>query len=124
QAHGHALRAVTNRGKHLLLQFEPLTFVVYLMQGGRLRIEGAGKAAARPRGGLARWRFEGDQRLLFTEAGTEKKAGVWLATPGEGPEPLAGLGPQVDEMSIDDLARALAGSSGRLHGVLRDQHVM
>ncbi|MGH2476548.1 MAG: DNA-formamidopyrimidine glycosylase family protein, partial [Candidatus Limnocylindrales bacterium] len=34
-ARGHALESVGRRGKHLLLRFEPCTFVVHLMQGGR-----------------------------------------------------------------------------------------
>ena len=37
QAHGLPLRRVGDRGKHLLLDFGDVTFVVHLMQGGRLR---------------------------------------------------------------------------------------
>ncbi|MBA2528787.1 MAG: hypothetical protein H0V19_02295, partial [Euzebyales bacterium] len=52
---GQRLGAVTRRGKHLLLGFADVTFVVHLMQGGRLRPDE--KAARRPRDGVARWRF-------------------------------------------------------------------
>src|ERR671910_2767958 len=75
-AHGHELASVGRRGKHLLLRFEPCTFVVHLMQGGRLRIDD--KQAARPRGGQGRWRFADGRALLLTEAGTERRAGVWV----------------------------------------------
>ena len=48
-----ALRApcveVGRRGKYLLLRFEPVTFVVHLMQGGRLKVDE--KQAAKPRAG-------------------------------------------------------------------------
>ena len=35
-AYGLPLETVGRRGKYLLLRFEPVTFVVHLMQGGRL----------------------------------------------------------------------------------------
>ena len=38
-AHGHELVFVGRRGKHLLLDFGAVTFVVHLMQGGRLRVD-------------------------------------------------------------------------------------
>ena len=36
-AYGSPLRRVDQRGKYLALVFEPATFVVHLMQGGRLK---------------------------------------------------------------------------------------
>jgi formamidopyrimidine-DNA glycosylase len=72
---GHGLVFVGRRGKHLLLDFGVLTFVVHLMQGGRLRVDE--KQSAKPRGGVARWRFDDGRALLLTEPGTERKAGVW-----------------------------------------------
>ena len=38
--------------------FEPVTFVVHLMQGGRLLVDA--KQSAKPRGGQARFVFDGD----------------------------------------------------------------
>src|SRR5258706_10670799 len=73
---GHALVYVGRRGKHLLLDFGTLTFVVHLMQGGRLKEEPADKQPVKPRGGQARWRFDDGRALLLTEAGTERRAGV------------------------------------------------
>jgi formamidopyrimidine-DNA glycosylase len=75
-AYGHDLRSVGRRGKHLLLDFGAATFVVHLMQGGRLRVDE--KQSAKQRFGQARWRFADGRALLLTEAGTERKAGVWV----------------------------------------------
>ncbi len=127
EAHGLPLVAVTNRGKHLLLAFgDPtptITFVIHLMQGGRLRSDP--KAALRPRGGLARWTFEEPPALLLTEAGTEKKAGIWVvAGDPEGQEPLVGLGPDADRVDRETLGHRLRSQSKRLHTALRDQRVL
>ena len=65
------------RGKHLLLDFGALTFVVHLMQGGRLKEEPAGKQPAKPKTGVARWTLADGRSLLLTEAGSERRAGVW-----------------------------------------------
>ena len=61
-AYGHQLVEVGRIGKYLLVRFEPVTFVVHLMQGGRL--EPDAKRSAKPRGGLARWTFGPDKALL------------------------------------------------------------
>ena len=117
---GATLETVGRRGKLLLLRFEPLTFVVHLMQGGRLRPDP--KQSAKPRGGIARWRFDDGRALLLTEPGTERKAGVW-AISGDPltQEPLADLGPEADAISLDDLRARLGAVSMRVHGFLRDQ---
>ena len=62
------LHQVGRRGKYLLLQFEPITFVVHLMQGGRLLVDdqAVGQAAKRP--GPVRVRTT-RPALLLTEAG-------------------------------------------------------
>lgn len=80
------------------------------------------KKAAKPRGGMARWSFSDGRELLLTEAGTERRAGVWLVRGDpEGQEPLSRLGPDADRISRDELARGLAAASERVHGYLRDQ---
>ncbi len=47
-AYGHPLLRVDQRGKYLAMVFEPVTFVVHLMQGGRLRPDD--KQSRKPRG--------------------------------------------------------------------------
>ncbi len=133
-AAGRVLRAVSHRGKYLLLHLEApdprslsgegdgpdLVFAVHLMQAGRLRRDA--KQARKPRGGMARWTFADDSALLLTEAGNERRAGVWLiAGAPASVEPLARLGPDADSISRDELARRLASASERVHGFLRDQ---
>ena len=123
RAYGHELVYVGRRGKHLLLDFGAATFVVHLMQGGRLKPDE--KQAAKPRFGQARWRFADGRALLLTEAGTERKAGVWVVDgdPEEQP-PLEGLGPDVDSVEPRVLGELLAAHPMRLHGFLRDQHIV
>ncbi len=116
----HPLLDVGRRGKYLLLRFEPCTFVVHLMQGGRLRPDD--KKSARPRNGLGRWVFADGRALLLTEAAKEKRAGVWVVAGDlESQDPLVGLGPDAEAISLHDLAERLAATSMRLHGFLRDQ---
>ena len=119
----HPLAYVGQRGKHLLLDFGVATFVVHLMQGGRLRPDP--KRAKKPRGGVARWELDGDRALLLTEAGTERKAGVWVvAGDPEAQPPLDHLGPDADALDAEALLALLHGNRGRLHGFLRDQRTL
>jgi formamidopyrimidine-DNA glycosylase len=120
-AQGHALERVDRRAKYLLLVFEPLTFVLHLMQGGRLREDE--KQSAKPRGALARFRFDDGRALLLTEAGTERRAGVWCLSPETlfTSPPLADLGPEATDLSAPELAARFAAHPMRLHSFLRDQ---
>jgi formamidopyrimidine-DNA glycosylase len=123
EAYGHQLLDVGRRGKYLLLRFEPVTFVVHLMQGGRLLDDAA--QAARPRGGQARFVFDG-AALLLTEQGKERRAGVWcVASDGvESTPPLDRLGPEAATITGDELAARFAVESMRVHGFLRDQRMV
>lgn len=144
-ASGQQLTGAGHRGKYLCLHFGDLAFVVHLMQGGRLRPHDppapanapadtsadpsapapkppAKKPIKPPRGAMARWSFADGRELLLTEAGTERRAGVWLVQGApEGQEPLSRLGPDAHRIDRDDLARGLAAASERVHGYLRDQ---
>lgn len=120
---GTEVTRVHRRGKYVLIELVPLTFVVHLMQGGRLRPDE--KQSAKPRGGVARWRFDDGRALLLTEPGTERKAGVWVVDGDPTTQvPLEGLGPDADSITRGELAERLAAHSGRVHGFLRDQHPM
>jgi len=120
EAVGHPFGPVGRRGKYLLLHGGPVTFVVHLMQGGRLRDDP--KQTAKPRGGLARWTFADGRALLLTEPGHERRAGVWMvAGDPEGQDPLTGLGPEADQVTRDELAAIVGGQGRRLHGLLRNQ---
>ncbi len=126
EAYGQPLREIGRRGKYLLVEFAPVTFVVHLMQGGRLLVDA--KQSVKPRGGQARFVFDGegdagDSALLLTEQGTERKAGVWCQpTAGVlGAAPLDHLGPEADHVEPDELLALFRRKSMRLHGFLRDQ---
>ena len=151
---GWSLLSVGQRAKFLLLRFAPpsqdsvegggeaaagasrtgnavcggdgLTFVVHLMQGGRLRVlQPDAKRPRRPRDGLARFEFESGLGLLLTEPGTQKRAGVWvLAGDPTAAEPLAGLGPEATDIDAAAMADLMSAHSARLHNLLRDQRVI
>lgn len=122
-AFGAEVAGFRRRGKYLLMDVGPVTFVVHLMQGGRLKPDE--KQSAKPRGGIARWTFADGRALLLTEPGTERKAGVWVVAGDlESQPPIEGLGPDADTLDADGWAAVLAGRSSRLHGVLRDQQVI
>ena len=133
EAFGFPLLGMGRRGKYLLLRFEPVTFVIHLMQGGRLVPDE--KRSAKPRGGQARFTFEPIERddgtmdetaLLLTEQGKERRAGVWCVTTADalaGP-PLDKLGPEASTITDDELAALFASNSMRVHGFLRDQQMI
>ena len=132
-AYGLPLIDVGRRGKYLLVRFEPTTFVVHLMQGGRLVADD--KLSAKPRGGQARFVFEPVERpdgwidesaLLLTEQGRERRAGVWCVTSADAltSPPLANLGPEAASISDDELAALFSATSMRVHGFLRDQRMI
>ncbi len=120
-AYGLPLLGVGRRGKYLLLRFQPLTFVVHLMQGGRLLVDD--KQSLKPRNGQARFVFADGPSLLLTEAGKERRAGVWCVANDRlnGP-PLDRLGPEAIEVDDAQLAALFAAHNMRVHGFLRDQH--
>lgn len=119
-ANGEALVAVERYGKYLALRFAPASFVVHLMQGGRLRA--GGSTAKRPKGGLMRWRFEGGQTLLLTEPGTEHRVGVWVVEGDPaGADPISRIGPEATSLESPALGERLRVPPARLHTALRDQ---
>jgi formamidopyrimidine-DNA glycosylase len=132
-AYGEPLLEVGRRGKYLLVRFEPTTFVVHLMQGGRLLADD--KLSAKPRGGQARFSFDPVERpdgsidesaLLLTEQGKERRAGVWCMTAHDAltSPPLDRLGPEAASITAEELAGLFAANSMRVHGFLRDQRMV
>lgn len=122
-AYGEELVGVDRRGKHLLLDFGAVTFVVHLMQGGRLRPDQ--KQSAKPRGGQARWIFADGRALLLTEPGTERRAGVWVVDGNPRDQaPIDELGPEATDLDPAALHLLLQKHSMRLHGFLRDQRIL
>lgn len=121
---GEGLRGVERRAKRFLLPTDDDEFVllVHLMSAGRLKyVPSGGKGAKTP---VFRLRFADGGELQLTEAGSKKRAGVWLLRPEAAVAELAHLGPEANELEVEDVARILATDSRRLHSLLRDQRLI
>ena len=121
---GRRLAGATRRGKRLLFETEDgeLVLMVHLMSAGRLRYLRAGEKG--PKTPAFRLRFQGGGELVLTEAGSKKRAGVWLLTPEQAAEELAHLGPEALGIGAERLGEILAADSRRLHPLLRDQRAI
>jgi formamidopyrimidine-DNA glycosylase len=121
---GEGLRGVERRAKRFLLPTDDaeLVLMVHLMSAGRLRyVPKGGKGAKTP---IFRLRFADGGELQLTEAGSKKRAGVWLLRPDAVRAELSHLGPEANELEVEDVARILASDSRRLHSLLRDQRLI
>jgi formamidopyrimidine-DNA glycosylase len=121
---GRRLAGVERRGKRLLFPTDDgeLVLLIHLMTAGRLRYLGFGESG--PKTPAFRLAFQGGSQLVLTEAGSKKRAGVWLLSPEQAEEELAHLGPEANELDRDRLAAILADDSRRLHSLLRDQRAL
>ena len=121
---GRRLAGAARRGKRLLFETEDgeLVLMIHLMSAGRLRYLRAGEKG--PKTPAFRLRFQGGGELVLTEAGSKKRAGVWLLTPEQADEELAHLGPEALGIGAERLAEILAAASRRLHPLLRDQRAV
>lgn len=59
-----------------------------------------------------------------TEAGTQKRLAVWLVRELTEIDRVAGLGPDALELTEEQFAEILAGTTGRVKNVLTDQHTI
>jgi len=121
---GRRLAGAERRAKRLLFPTDDgeLVLLVHLMTAGRLRYLLAGEKG--PKVPAFQLVFEGGARLVLTEAGSKKRAGVWLLTPDQAEEELAHLGPEALGLGADRLAEICASESRRLHSLLRDQKLI
>jgi formamidopyrimidine-DNA glycosylase len=121
---GRRLAGAERRAKRLLFPTEDGEHVllVHLMTAGRLKYLLFGEKG--PKTPAFQLTFEGGARLVLTEAGHKKRAGVWLLTPDEAQAELAHLGPEALGLGADALAEICANESRRLHSLLRDQKLI
>jgi formamidopyrimidine-DNA glycosylase len=121
---GRRLEGARRRGKHVLLPTDDgeLVLKIHLMSAGRLRYLRAGEKG--PKSPAFRLRFQAGGELVLTEAGSKKRAGVWLLTPEQVDEELAHLGPEALGIGAERLGEILAADSRRLHPLLRDQRAI
>ena len=124
QLEGRRFEGAGRRGKWLLFPTEDgeLQLRVHLMSAGRIRFLEPG--AKGPKTPAFRLRFENGGELVLTEAGSKKRAGVWLETPEQTEAELAHLGPEALGLGAERLGEILAGENRRLHSFLRDQRAL
>src|SRR5881397_1634862 len=121
---GRHFRGAERRAKRLLLPTDDgeLVLLVHLMTAGRLRYLRFGEKG--PKTPAFQLVFEGGSRLVLTEAGAKKLAGVWLLTPEAAEAELAHLGPEALGLGAERLGAILKAESRRLHSLLRDQRLI
>jgi formamidopyrimidine-DNA glycosylase len=121
---GRRFAGAERRAKRLMFPTDDgeLVLLVHLMTAGRLKYLLAGEKG--PKTPALQITFEGGARLVLTEAGSKKRAGVWLLTPEAAQAELAHLGPEALGLGVDALAEICANESRRLHSLLRDQRVI
>src|SRR5919199_2559106 len=91
---GRRLEAARRRAKRLFFPTDDgeLVLLVHLMTAGRLKYLRFGEQG--PKTPAFQITFDGGARLVLTEAGSKKRAGVWLLTPEQLETELAHLGPE------------------------------
>jgi formamidopyrimidine-DNA glycosylase len=121
---GRRLAGARRRGKRLLFETDDgdLVLQIHLMSAGRVRYLRPGEKG--PKTPAFRLGFQGGGELVLTEAGSKKRAGVWLLTPEQAEAELAHLGPEALGIGAERLAEILAADSRRLHPLLRDQRAI
>jgi formamidopyrimidine-DNA glycosylase len=121
---GRRLAGARRRGKWLLFPTADgeLMLRIHLMSAGRIRFLEPG--AKGPKTPAFRLRFESGGELVLTEAGSKKRAGVWLEAPAQTEEELAHLGPEADDLGAEQLREIVRTENRRLHSFLRDQRAL
>jgi formamidopyrimidine-DNA glycosylase len=121
---GRRLAGAERRAKRLLFPTEDgeLVLLVHLMSAGRLRYLRPGDKG--PKSPAFRLRFTDGAELVLTEAGSKKRAGVWLLTPEQAEAELEHLGPEALGVGVEPLGEILRSDSRRLHSLLRDQRLL
>jgi formamidopyrimidine-DNA glycosylase len=121
---GRRLAGAERRAKRLLFPTDDgeLVVLVHLMTAGRLRYLRPREKG--PKSPAFRLRFTDGAELVLTEAGSKKRAGVWLLTPEQADAELAHLGPEALGLPPGQLGEILRANSRRLHSFLRDQRLI
>ena len=121
ELYGKAVTDVTRRGKYVDIHFGGPHVLFHLSQGGRVDFEDEPKTT-KPRGSVARFRFEDGPGVLIKEYGTDRKAGWWVLAEGD-IGPLAKLGPEPDSDEFAELIRT-STDARRIHTLMRDQRTV
>lgn len=122
--HGRTVTGVGRIGKRISVAFGPdLFLVVHLMIAGRLRWREPGqKAGVGLKMVLAELRFE-HGTLLFTEAGSKKRASMMIVRGGTALRALDPGGVEPLDATLDEFRAALARENHTLKRALTDPHL-
>ena len=118
---GRSIASVSRLGKRIVVEFEGDLFVViHLMIAGRFHWK---TKLVMPTGknDLAAFRFD-HGTLMFTEASTKKRAGLWIVSGHDAVRALHTPGINVLEASYDEFDKALLLSNNTLKRALSDPH--
>jgi formamidopyrimidine-DNA glycosylase len=123
---GLAVDGVARHGKFLDLEIGGLHLVTHLARAGWLRwSESLSPTPPKPGKGPIALRVHLDNKAGFdlTEAGTQKRLAVYVVRDTNDVPGIARLGidPLSEELTVDLLAKLLAGNRGQLKRVLTDQ---
>ncbi|MBV8786537.1 MAG: Fpg/Nei family DNA glycosylase [Mycobacterium sp.] len=127
---GQTVTGANRWGKYLGMRFAELNLIAHLSRAGWLRwSDKLAAAPLRPGKGPIALRVHlgtpGEAPGFdLTEAGTQKRLAVWLVDDPQKVPGIAALGPDALQLSAGDLARLLAGNTGRIKGVITDQKVI
>ena len=118
---GHPVRDVRRLGKRIVIGFEGgLFFVLHLMIAGRLHWKERGASAA---GKLALAAFDFPHgTLTWTEAGTKKRAGLWVVDGEPGVHALDPGGIEPLSASLSAFREALTRENHTVKRALTDPH--
>jgi formamidopyrimidine-DNA glycosylase len=120
---GQKVLALRRIGKRLVLALEgDLHVVIHLMIAGRLRWRDPGAALPKRRG-LAALDFP-NGTVLFTEEGTQRRAGLWLVRGTEGLRSLDPGGVEVLDTDLPCFRDALTRDSHTLKRALTDPGIL
>ncbi len=127
---GQTVAGCQRWGKYLGLHAGDLWLIAHLARAGWLRwSDKLGAAPLRPGKGPIALRVHlgvpgSAPGFDLIEAGTQKRLAVWLVDEPRRVPGIAALGPDALELSSDELADVLVGSTGRIKTVITDQKVI
>ena len=121
-AHGKRVIGVRRLGKRIVISLEAdLHLVIHLMIAGRLKWLGAG---ARGPGKSALCAFEFDTgTLVFTEAGTKRRASLHFVAGAAAAQALHAGGIELEDLDLAAFAARLTRENHTLKRALTDPHV-
>ena len=121
---GRRLTGAERRGKWFRFPTDDgeLVLVIHLMSAGRLTYLKPGEKG--PKTPAFQLELVNGGRLVLTEAGKKKRAGVWLYTAAAAKTALAHLGPEALGLGAERLDQILTTQNRQLHSLLRDQRAL